>query len=281
MVSQIDYNPAGGNGFEFLELMNISAQNIDLTGVHLRDGVDYNFPANTLLAPGGRLQVVGNLESFVARHGASAVLRPVGPFVGNLSNSGEHLLLVSDTQGTIKDFTYNNTLPWPTEADGGGYRLVLIAPQTNPNHNLAASWRGSTASTQMPGDSDAVAFTGDPTADSDGDGYPALIEYLLGTSDSDGRSGSSALAAFPQSFTVNGVAADYLTLTLTRHPAADSAIGTVEASSDITTWFADAAHVVLVNRERTGTGAISETWRAALPITPGENQFLRLRAQLR
>src|SRR4029079_5240022 len=86
VVSQIDYNPAGGTEFEFIELMNISAQNIDLTGVHLRDAVDYDFGDHTVPAPGDRIEVVGDPNAFAARYGNDPALKRVGPFVGNLGN---------------------------------------------------------------------------------------------------------------------------------------------------------------------------------------------------
>lgn len=281
VVSQIDYNPAGGSAFEFLEFMNISAQNVDLSGVHLRDAVDYDFPDNTILAPGARLQVVGDLPSFGTRHGAGAGLRPLGTYIGNLANGGEHLLVVSDTEGLIKDFSYDNELPWPAEADGGGYRLVLIRPATNPNHGVAANWRGSAATGGAPGISDAFAFSGNPAADADQDGLNAWLEYLLGTSDSDNGAGANGFSSNVQSIIVSGIPNNYLTLSITRHPAADDALSTVEFSDDLVTWNSGANYVILVTRTRTATGLLSEVWRAKEPVSSGSRQFLRLRVQSR
>jgi hypothetical protein len=275
VVSQIDYNPVGGTAFEFLELMNISAQTIDLTGVHLRDGVDYDFPDHTLLAPGSRIQVVGDLDGFAARYGIAAPINRIGPYIGNLSNGGDHLLVVSDTQGTIKDFLYDNNLPWPVEADGGGYRLVLVRPLANPDHALASNWRGSGSTTATPGSSDAVSFSGDPLVDLDRDGLSAYLEYALGTSDTDNRAGPGALFPQRQSFVVNASGAEFLTLSVTRHAAADDASSTVEFSSDLTTWFDDAEHVVLVSRTRSPSGLVIELWRAKEPIAAQPKQFLR------
>ena len=281
VVSQIDYNPAGGNAFEFLEFMNISGQNIDLTGVRLRDAVDYDFPDNTILAPGARLQVVGDLPSFATRHGAGAGLRPLGTFIGNLANGGEHLLVVSEAEGVIKDFSYDNQLPWPTEADGGGYRLVLIQPATNPNHAVAANWRGSAATGGAPGISDALPFTGNPAADADEDGLNAYIEYVLGTSDNDNLAGAGGLTSNVQSMIVGGIPNNYLTLSITRHPAADDALATVEFSDDLLTWNSGVNYVILVSRTRTASGLVSEVWRAKEPVAGNSRQFLRLRAQSR
>jgi hypothetical protein len=280
VVSQIDYNPLGGNSHEFLEFMNISAQNLDLTGVHIRDAVDFNFPANTILAPGARIQVAGDITGFTNRFGSAPPIRVIGPFVGNLSNGGERILVVSDTQGTIKDFTYDNNVPWPPEADGLGYRLVLIAPLTNPDHANPFNWRGN-ALGSTPGMSDATPFTGNAGADADQDGLNAFTEYSLDTSDASNTSGSNAIVPGRQTLMVNGVPGNYLTLIVTRAAAADDARLTVEFSPDLATWFNDEAHVVLATRTRTGVGGVIETWRAKDPIPSAPQQFLRLRIQPR
>jgi hypothetical protein len=280
VVSQIDYNPPAGSSQEFLELMNISAQNLDLTGVHIREAVDFDFPAITLLAPGARIQVAGNLTAFTTRFGSAPPIRAIGPYLGNLSNGGERIRVVSDTQGTIKDFTYDNNVPWPPEADGLGYRLVLIAPQTNPDHSNPFNWRGSTQG-GTPGASDAVPFTGTASADADQDGLNAFTEYSLGTSDANNTTGVSAIVLGQQPFTVSSVLENYLTLTITRAAAADDARPTVEFSTDLATWFSDSTHVVLAARTRNGFGAVIETWRAKDPMPSSPQQFLRLRIQPR
>jgi hypothetical protein len=280
VVSQFDYNPVGGSSHEFLELMNISTQNLDLTGVHIRDAVDYDFPDNTILAPGGRIQVAGDPAGFNSKFGSAPPLRVVGPYLGNLSNSGERIRVASDTQGTIKDFTYDNKVPWPPEADGLGYRLVLIAPQTNPDHSNPFNWRGN-AMGSTPGTTDASPFTGNATADIDQDGFNAFVEYTLDTSDADNSSGRNAINSGRQIFTVNSILGNYLTLTLTRAPAADDAKATVEFSSDLNTWFSDDTHVVLATRVRGGTGGVTEVWRAKDPMSAAPQQFLRLHVQPR
>lgn len=281
VVSQVDYNPIGGNTQEFIELMNISAQNLDLTGVHLRDAVDYDFPAATILPPGGRIQVAGNVTGFEARFGTATPLRVVGPYLGNLSNGGERILVVSDTQGEIRNFTYDNNVPWPPEADGEGYRLVLIAPQTTPNHANPFNWRGSVAKNSAPAASDDVSFTGNASADLDQDGLNAFVEYSLATDDSSNATGPSSITPGKQTLMVSGTPGDYLTLTIRRAAAADDAKASVEFSSDLATWFSDDAHVVLASRVRNATGEAVEVWRAKDPISAASQQFLRLKVQQR
>mgnify|MGYP003331082905 CR=1 FL=1 len=73
--SEIMYNPPGGSAYEFIELLNVSrTQTLDLSGVKLEDGVTFDFntlpPDQRLLAPGGRIVLVGNAAAFAAEHGA-------------------------------------------------------------------------------------------------------------------------------------------------------------------------------------------------------------------
>ncbi|RYD33367.1 MAG: hypothetical protein EOP86_13575, partial [Verrucomicrobiaceae bacterium] len=277
-VSQVYYNPPTGNSGEYLEFMNIGSSTIDLTGVHIRDGIDYDFPANTTIAPGQRLVVAGDLTAFAGLF-PSPALRVVGPFVGNLSNSGERLLLVSDSQGTVRDFTWNDKSPWPAEADGQGNALVLISPQSNPDHALPSSWRGSAAAA-VPGGSDAVAFTGDPTADADGDGYTALMEFFLGTSDTDVKAGPGTLV--PSTVTVedggNGGQILYPAVTFTRRNGTDGLKCTVETSVTLAPWSPAGTAAVLTAQSRAGN-VVTQTWRSAVPLSEQPRQFLRLKVQ--
>ncbi|MBI5769339.1 MAG: CotH kinase family protein [Verrucomicrobia bacterium] len=160
VVSELHYHPpdptpaelaAGfnnGNDFEFIELMNISrTQSVDLSGVKLDDAVTFDFgaapPALRILPPGGRVVVAENPAAFAARTEPGAQPIVAGAFSGNLSNSSEQLIVRAANGTIIKQFTYRDSSPWPEEADGNGSSLVLNAPFTNPNHNLASSWHAS------------------------------------------------------------------------------------------------------------------------------------------
>ncbi len=160
VVSELHYHPpdptpaeraAGfndGSDFEFLELMNISrTQSIDLSGVRLEDAVAFDFssiaPALRILPPGGRLIVAENPAGFAARSESGAVPIVAGAYSGNLSNGGERVV-VRGANGTIlQQFTYSDSFPWPTEADGNGSSLVLNTPLSNPDSALASSWHAS------------------------------------------------------------------------------------------------------------------------------------------
>ncbi len=160
VVSELHYHPAdptpaevaagftSGNDSEFIELMNISRiQSIVLSGVKLEDAVLFNFntvaPALRILPPGGRIVVVLNPAGFASRLEPGAQPIVAGAYSGNFSNSSEQVVLRAANGTLIKQFTYRESAPWPTEADGDGPSLVLNSPLTNPDHALASSWHAS------------------------------------------------------------------------------------------------------------------------------------------
>ena len=90
----------------------------------------------------------------------------------------------------IISFTYDDDAPWPVEADGDGYSLVLVVPECAPDHNLAVNWQASLNPGGSPGTSgiltlaDWKATYGNPADDSDpdNDGWTVLEEFFLGGS---------------------------------------------------------------------------------------------------
>jgi hypothetical protein len=80
---------------------------------------------------------------------------------------------------TIREFAYDDVAPWPTVPDAG-YSLVLIAPETNPDHSLATNWRASLRLGGSPGWPDTAQFPADPMGDANGNGERDLIDYVLG-----------------------------------------------------------------------------------------------------
>jgi hypothetical protein len=61
-----------------------------------------------------------------------------------LSNSGESFSVLDKNGGVIAAVTYGIAEPWPAQADGTGYSMVLRNPGVTPNYNSPTSWRTST-----------------------------------------------------------------------------------------------------------------------------------------
>lgn len=148
-ISEINYHPHESTGtelgvssnsddFEFIELLNHGSTAINLGGLKFIVGISYTF-ATQSLAPGARAVLAKNPTAFAARYGAGVT--PLGPYDGQLSNSGEQLHLTDSNGVTILSFTYQDTPPWPERPDGKGSSLELIDPQGN--YNDPADWRAS------------------------------------------------------------------------------------------------------------------------------------------
>lgn len=136
--------------FEFIELKNVGATAISLEGVQLTTGVTFTFSNGVAMSlqPGQFAVVAANPSAFAARYGAIANV--VGPFAGDLANSGERLVVTSASGATIADFTYVDT--WYPASDGAGNTLAIYDPLAPAAaFGTAANWRASAAIGGSPG----------------------------------------------------------------------------------------------------------------------------------
>lgn len=278
VISEIMYNPLGtSEDGEWVELMNISAATTDLSNLTFA-GIDYTFPLGFTLAPDARVVVVKNQTEFASIYNTLGVNIAPGDFsTSSLSNSGEQIALIDAIGVDARRFKYNDNDPWPTSPDGDGYSIVLISPETIPDHSLPINWRASTISGGRPGKGDNTIFTGDPNADSDGDGLTALLEYALGSIQGD--AGFSP-ESFPKSGTGRfddgiGNFKEYLTLTHRRNLAADNILFEVQVSSDLISWGPLRTTAVSATSNEDGTETV--IWRSLTPVEAQERNFIRLR----
>ncbi len=290
VISEIHYRPTGAtlaevaagftsaSDFEFIELLNVSNQNVDLSNCAFTDGVIYGFgsvnPVALTLAPGGRAIVVANQNAFISRNGNNPSVRILGEFSGNLNNGGEILTLLAANTSVIASFAYANTEPWPVDANGLGYSLLLNNPRSNPAYSTGGLWRSSAQIGGSPGTTNSAPFTGSSFADSDNDGSSDFLEYAMGSA------GNSA-ASRPQmshEFVVDPPGADpgtYLTFHYTRNLAADGVVLTPQQSSDLGTW--SAVGMIYVNTVNQANGTAVITCRSPTPIGgPATRNYLRV-----
>lgn len=208
IISEIMYHPeepdetermagfASAESFEFVELFNSTDQPIELGGSRFSNGVSIEFTA-AVLQPGEHGLVVSDATAFLTRYGGGA--RILGVYSGSLSNGGESIT-ISDAIGTnIDTIEYDDSLPWPPEADGAGYSLT--------RNVISGDWRPSALPGGSPGSSDRVSF----------DGFASLLDYVI---------------TAPPTIVERGAALQWLERT-----AADDASLTLEHSSDLTEWF--------------------------------------------
>jgi hypothetical protein len=261
-VSELNYDPAR-TGAEFVELATLSSRAINLRGARFLEGIAYSFPLgrDTLLAPGQRLVLVRDLFRFQQQYGIDVPV--AGIYSGSLDEDGQRITLVASSGDVLSSFTYGTSQPWPAKDPSANFTLVLSHPELGLDS--PAAWRASADTNGSPGGTDTTAFSGDPAADVDGDGWPAVLEYALGTSDTDPSSGPGALTAGLDAF-------GNFTLTFPRNLHADDVTLVIEASEDLFVWY----EAGLIASEYVGGGIARETWGVQALGKPAV--FLRLRA---
>ena len=142
-VTEVMYNPVGGSDYEFIEIRNTGIAELDLTDVRLRGGVEFDFPAMTL-APGGYAVIAGDLVNFAARYGA--LPNVVGPFVGDLSNGGEDVILRLPEPYDAAALRLEYDDAWYPGTDGDGLSLVINDESAHRRTwSEQAGWRASGA----------------------------------------------------------------------------------------------------------------------------------------
>jgi hypothetical protein len=250
--------------FEFIELQNSGSAPVDASGCSFTDGITWTAAAGTSIPAGQRLVLVSNAAAFALRHPG---ITPSGSFSGSLSNAGERITLRDAAGEQIVSFRFGTRQPWPSEPDGKGPSLVLIAPPLDPDR--PENWRASTTPHGNPTATDSVPFTGNALADSDADGVPALLEYALGLSDT-----------LPAPASGPSYSPDTATISLVHASAADAAALTIESSHDLATWQSPGP-LVRTGSLPLGNGLTQTTW--SLTTDPAENPklYLRARATLR
>ncbi|MBN2473708.1 MAG: lamin tail domain-containing protein [Pirellulales bacterium] len=160
VISELNYNPYDpteaelavnldfdNDDFEFIELLNIGRDPIELDGLWITDGVALDLGESTL-APGQRAVAVSNWWAFQVRYGTEALV--VGEYIGRLDNGGERIRIASGTGVPILEFEYNDEAPWPERADGGGSSLGLL--DATSDFDEGSHWRRSSEYGGSPGD---------------------------------------------------------------------------------------------------------------------------------
>lgn len=284
VISEIHYHPeepasaeelavsSNRDDYEFIELLNIGSKVVELTGVHFGDGITFSFANNSLLDPGARVVLVRDIDAFTVRYGAGVTI--AGEYSMGLSNGGERLSLDLEGVGVLHELTYIDEAPWPAAADGSGVSLVLLNPESGPDHALSESWGFHTISGGAPGVADSAAGPGfadwktengvvNDDEDSDQDGLSALLEYALGTSPSE----SNFNVFVPGVVEAGG--AFYATFQYDRNAAASDLEFRIQSSTDLETW----------SDEET-VEASAGVYRLLDPITDAPRRFLRLNVNL-
>jgi len=172
-ITEVMYNPpappAGDSTdneeFEFIELMNIGDENLDLSSVSFVNGITFDFGNGSImsLGLGEFVLVVRSRTAFISRYGTDLSNRIAGEYSGKLSNNGENITLEDFWNSTIVQFEYNDGRGWPLSPDGGGHSLVpmdsALIDEPAGSLNYGRNWRASTYIGGSPGQVDPEAET--------------------------------------------------------------------------------------------------------------------------
>ncbi len=250
VISEVMYHPADPNAdAEYIELLNISdTVTLDLTGVHFSDGVDFNFPANTMLAPGQMILVVKSQVAFESVYGTGYYIAGEFANLSSLNNAGETINLDDASNSTIQSFTYGDSAPWPTEPDGAGTSLVLKNPWSRPDSDTASQWRDGRVIGGEPGVIDSTQFLG-------GD----IIVYAL-------------LTTPPATSVISGKA--WLTHRL--NYKADDVLISYWTSTDLIDWSQSTP--ILVS-EGVVDGELEQVWEIGTTPVEGGKLFMRIQVE--
>ncbi|MDB4435616.1 lamin tail domain-containing protein, partial [bacterium] len=265
-----------GDFSDWIEIHNPDGSEVDLDGYFVTDKASnldkWRIPAVTIPA-GGYLVIFAsdkdrsNPEAELhasfklpLKSGYLALVAPDAVTVLTDFGSTYPLQFEDASNGTIKEFSYNDKSPWPVAADTLGYSITLRAPGQNLDPSEPTHWRASVTPGGTPGSSDGTLLAGNPTDDLDGDGLTALLEHALGTSDNDATQSGSASAS---RMLIDGILYDSFTYTVKE--VADDVRTLVETTIDLQNWSNDPAELVELVVTSNGDGTVTRTVRLATP----------------
>src|SRR2546426_6354741 len=123
VINEIHYHPASElTEDEFIEIYNAGVTEVDLGGWSFNAGVEFTFPADTLLATGGYLVVARDAAHIRAKYHLTDG-EVVGNYRGALSNGGEPIEISNGIGHIVDHVKYSDDFPWPADADGKGPSL--------------------------------------------------------------------------------------------------------------------------------------------------------------
>ena len=267
---------ADRDDYEFIEFLNTDSSPIDLSNVYFKKGINFTFPDNTILDAREYLLLVRDRKAFETRYGVSKV--QIYEYKGRLSNDGEQLHVINNESEDILNFIYNDQIPWPKVADGGGSSLILSGEAFND----PSSWVASPNQGGSPGEAETETITyaewalrnavqGGPEDDDDGDNVSNYLEYYFGSSPDLATDAPFADARIQR---IGG--SNYLTLSFPRNLLTGGSFE-VQLSSDLRIWTTDPAMFETISNFDNGDGTAEVTVRYLRPVDDGSKKmFLRL-----
>ena len=144
-LTEIMYNPPGGDDYEFIELLNRGNSPLDISHLSFT-GIQYTFPPGSVIEAEEIIVLASDADAFSDRY---PQVNLNGVYEGKLSNKGETLSLEDVLGQTIISIPYDDENGWPLSPDGNGDSLNLNNWQADPG--LPTTWAASQSILGSPG----------------------------------------------------------------------------------------------------------------------------------
>lgn len=143
VINEINYNSHPDYDCEdWVELYNPMNTEVNLSNWSFLDEVDshsFSFPEGSAISSNGYFVLCRDTSAFKLVH--PDVNNIVGNFDFGLSNAGDALRIFDQYYNLIDSVMYDDSDPWPVEADGTGQTLALINPEYDNTDPV--NWKAS------------------------------------------------------------------------------------------------------------------------------------------
>jgi hypothetical protein len=276
VIAEVYYHPIEHPDAEFIRLLNVHpTHSLDLSNIAFIQGIQFTAEKGLHLAPEESVVIVKSESVFRAHFGTEP--RIAGEYQGSLNNGGETVQLVDAQRNSITAFTYNDVQPWPSAAGGLGLGLTLTAPKQRPNPNDPKSWRALSPLSGAGSKPGSPARPENGEEDLDRDGLSALLEYALGTSDTDPQSGPSAITYSVEALENGPGDVLYFFIRYQTNPEAHSTVIIAELSTNLS--GADWTTEPLIAQVDEQIASNWRSFRTIAPISSSEQMFIRIRVE--
>ena len=140
VINELQYHPANESAeTEWVELRSLHGVDVNLSNWSLAGEIEFTFSEGTVL-PGGGYLVVAKTPGQIPGS--------IGPFEGQLNNSGGTLRLLNQNGRIMDEVEYSDGGDWPSGADGSGATLARrgASAESGPE-----AWTASTELNGTPG----------------------------------------------------------------------------------------------------------------------------------
>jgi hypothetical protein len=147
LINEIMFNPLDGlPAHEWIELKNVTTNDINLAGWRFTRGVNFTFP-NVSISAGGHLVVAAHLASFQANY--PSVTNVIGGWTGSLANSDETVELETALGESVNTVHYATQGDWARRERGSGADLVESINRVGGTATVRIFGHGFTANDQV------------------------------------------------------------------------------------------------------------------------------------